>query len=109
MKIHKNDTVMVIAGNDAAKKKTGRVLKVYRDTGRVIIEGVNIIKRHSRPSQKHPQGGIIQKEAPISAANVMVICPKCAKPSRVGRKAVTDTTTGRKQMMRVCRNCEEMF
>ncbi len=109
MKIHKNDTVMVIAGNDAAKKKTGRVLKVYRDTGRVIIEGVNIIKRHSRPSQKHPQGGIIQKEAPISAANVMVICPKCQKPSRVGRKAVTDATTGRKQMMRVCRNCEEMF
>jgi large subunit ribosomal protein L24 len=109
MKIHKNDTVMVIAGNDAAKKKTGKVLKVYRDTGRVIIEGVNIIKRHSRPSQKNPQGGIVQKEASISAANVMVICPKCTKPTRVGRKAVTDPTTGRKQMMRVCRNCEEMF
>ncbi len=107
MKIHKNDSVMVIAGN--SRGKSGKVLKMFRDSGRVIIEGVNIIRRHSRPSQKTPQGGIIQKEAPISAANVMVICPKCNKPSRVGRREVSDATTGRKQMMRVCRNCEEMF
>ena len=107
MKIHKNDNVMVIAGN--SRGKSGKVLKMYREERRVIIEGVNIIKRHTRASQKNPQGGIVQKEAPISAANVMVICPKCSKPSRVGRKAVTDSTTGKKQMMRVCRNCEEMF
>jgi len=107
MKIHKNDTVLVIAGN--ARGKTGKVLKMFRDERRVIVEGVNIIKRHSRPSQKNPQGGIMQKESSISAANVMVICPKCNKPSRVGRKPVTDSTTGRKHMMRVCRNCEEMF
>jgi len=107
MKIHKNDTVIVIAGN--ARGKTGKVLKMFRDERRVIVEGVNIIKRHSRPSQKNPQGGIMQKESSISAANVMVICPKCSKPSRVGRKPVTDSTTGRKHMMRVCRNCEEMF
>jgi len=107
MKIHKNDTVMVIAGN--SRGKSGKVLKMFRDEGRVIIEGVNIIKRHSKASQKNPQGGIVQKEAPISAANVMVICPKCSKPSRVGRKPVTDSATERKQMMRVCRNCEEMF
>ena len=107
MKIHKNDTVMVIAGN--SRGKTGKVLKMFREERRVIIEGVNIIRRHTRPSQKNPQGGIVQKEAPISAANVMVVCPKCSKPSRVGRKVTTDAATGRKQMMRVCRNCEEMF
>ncbi len=107
MKIHKNDTVMVVAGN--ARGKTGKVLKMFRDDRRVIVEGVNIIRRHTRASQKNPQGGIVQKEAPINASNVMVICPKCNKPSRVGRKPVSDSTTGRKHMMRVCRNCEEMF
>ncbi len=107
MKIHKNDNVVVIAGN--AQGKTGKVLKVFRDDLRVIVEGVNIIKRHTRPSGKNPQGGIVQKEAPISLSNVMVVCPKCGKPSRVGRKPVTDSTTGRKHMMRVCRTCEEMF
>jgi len=107
MKIHKNDNVMVIAGN--SRGKSGKVLKMFRDEGRVIIEGVNIIKRHTRPSQKNPHGGIVQKEAPIHASKVMVICPKCNKPSRVGRKPVKDTATGKKQMMRVCRNCEEMF
>ena len=107
MKIHKHDSVMVIAGN--ARGKSGKVLKMFRESGRVIVEGVNIIKRHSRPSQKNPQGGIVQKEAPIHASNVMVICPKCSQPSRVGRKSVTDAATGRKHMMRVCRKCEEMF
>lgn len=107
MKIHKNDNVIIIGGN--ARGKTGKVLKVFRGEDRVIIEGVNIIKRHSRASQKNPKGGIIQKEAPISLSNVMVICPKCNKPSRVGRKAVTDSVTQRKTMMRVCLKCEEMF
>ena len=107
MKIHKNDSVKVIAGN--SRGKTGKVLKVYRENARVIIEGVNIIRRHSRASQKNPQGGIVQKEAAIYAANVMVICPKCNTPSRLGHKPVTDSTPGRKHMMRLCRNCEEMF
>lgn len=107
MKIHKNDNVLVISGNDAGK--SGRILKVFRDNLRVIVEGVNITKRHSRPTQKNPKGGIIQKEAPIHVSNVMVICTKCNKPSRVGRKKVTDAETGRKHVMRICRNCEEMF
>jgi large subunit ribosomal protein L24 len=107
MRIHKNDNVTVVAGN--SRGKAGKVLKVYRDAQRVIIEGVNIIRRHSRPSQKNPQGGIVQKEAPINAANVMVVCPKCSKPSRLGHKQVTDSATGRKHMMRICRKCEEMF
>jgi len=107
MKIHKNDNVIVISGN--ADGKTGKILKVFRDNLRVIVEGVNITKRHSRPNQKNPKGGIVQKEAPIHVSNVMVICPKCSEPSRVGRRKVTDAATGRKHVMRICRNCEEMF
>jgi len=107
MNIHKNDNVMVIAGN--ARGKTGKVLKIFREERRVIVEGVNIIKRHTRASQKNPQGGIVQKEASIMASNVMVICPKCSKPSRIGHKNTTDPVTNKKHTMRVCRNCEEMF
>jgi large subunit ribosomal protein L24 len=107
MKIHKNDNIIVIAGN--ARGKSGKVLKVYNETGKVIVEGVNIIKRHTRPSQKNPKGGIVQKEAPISGANVMLVCPKCSKQTRIGRKAVTDSASGKTRMMRVCRKCEEMF
>ena len=107
MKVQKNDNVMVISGN--AKGKTGKVLKVFREDLRVIVEGVNIVKRHSRPSQKNPKGGIVQKEGSVPVSNVMVVCPKCNTPSRIGRKEVTDAVTGRKAMMRVCRNCEEMF
>lgn len=107
MNIKKNDTVEVIAGN--SRGKTGKVLKVFTESGRVIVEGVNIIKRHSRPTQKNPQGGIIQKEEGIHASNVMVVCPKCGEPSRLGRQQVADSVSGRKSTMRICRNCEEMF
>ena len=107
MKIHKNDSVEVVAGNSRGKK--GRVLKVFIDSNRLIVEGVNIIRRHTRASQKNPQGGIVQKEASINGDNVMLICPKCTKRTRVGRKPVKDTTTGKNRMMRVCKKCEEMF
>ncbi|MFI5252870.1 MAG: 50S ribosomal protein L24 [Bacteroidota bacterium] len=107
MKIHKNDNVIVVAGN--ARGKSGKVLKVFSHTGRVIVESVNIIKRHARPSQKNPQGGIVQKEAPINRDNVMLVCPKCSKPTRIGRKAVKDSSSGKTHMMRICRKCEEMF
>ncbi|MBI5475833.1 MAG: 50S ribosomal protein L24 [Ignavibacteriales bacterium] len=107
MNIHKNDTVKVISGN--ARGKTGKVLKIFREEHRLIVEGVNIIKRHTKASQKNPQGGIVQKEASINTSNVMVICPKCNKPSRIGHKMVKDAATERKQSMRICRTCEEMF
>ena len=107
MHVHKNDNVKIISGN--ASGKTGKVLKVYRETNRVIVEGVNIIKRHARPSQKNPQGGIVQKEAPVHSSNVMVVCPKCSKPTRIGHKEVTDSVSGRSTRMRVCHKCEEMF
>ena len=107
MNIRKNDMVMVIAGN--ARGKTGKVLKVYPERNRVIVEGVNIIKRHTRPGQKNPQGGIVQKEAPIHASNVMLVDPKTNETTRVGMKVVKDETTGKSRRMRVSRSTGEMF
>jgi len=107
MKIHKNDMVMVIAGN--ARGKTGKVLKVYPDRERVIVEGVNIIKRHTRPRQKNPQGGIVQREAPIHVSNVMLVDPKTNQVTRVGTRVIKDDTTGKKRRMRVAKATGEMF
>ena len=99
MKIRKNDIVVVIAGN--ARGKKGKVLKVYPDRDRLIVEGVNIMKRHSRPSQKNPQGGIVQREAPIHVSNVMLIDAKTNEVTRIGTKIVTDPATGKKKRLRV--------
>jgi large subunit ribosomal protein L24 len=107
MKIHKNDMVKVIAGN--ARGKTGKVLKVFTETQRVIVEGVNIFKRHARPSQKNPQGGIIQREGSIHVSNVMLLDPKTNEVTRVGTRIVKDETTGKKRRMRVARTTGEMF
>jgi large subunit ribosomal protein L24 len=107
MKIHKNDMVIVVAGN--ARGKTGKVLKVYPEKSRVIVEGVNIIKRHSKPSQRNPQGGIVQREAPIHVSNVMLLDPKTNQPTRVGSKLVKDDTTGKKHRMRLARATGETF
>ena len=107
MKIRKNDSVMVIAGN--ARGQTGKVLKVYPERERIIVEGVNIMKRHTRPSQKNPQGGIVQREAPIHVSNVMLLDPKQNQPTRVGTSVVKDETTGKKRRMRVAKATGEMF
>ncbi|MER3524666.1 MAG: 50S ribosomal protein L24 [Ignavibacteria bacterium] len=107
MKIRKNDNVLVIAGN--ARGKTGRVLKVFPDRDRIIVEGVNIVKRHTRPSQRNPQGGIVQKEAPIHVSNVMLIDPKTNEPTRVGTKLIKDPTTGKKTRVRVSKVSGETF
>jgi len=107
MHIRKGDTVMVIAGN--ARGKTGKVLKVYPERARVIVEGVGIIKRHTRPNQRNPQGGIVQKEAPVHVSNVMLIDPKTNQVTRVGMKVTQDATTGKKRRMRVAKATGEMF
>ncbi|MFH0988599.1 MAG: 50S ribosomal protein L24 [bacterium] len=107
MHVHKNDIVIVIAGNSRGKQ--GKVLKVFPVNNRVIVENVNMVKRHTRPSQKSPQGGIMQKEAPISVSNVMVICPKCSKATRIGHAHVKDVTTSKRKTVRICKNCNEMF
>jgi large subunit ribosomal protein L24 len=85
-KIKAGDKVVVIAGKD--KGKVGKVLKVLPEEERVIVEGVRIVKKHLRPSQKYPEGGIIEKEAPIHISNVMLLDPKTNKPTRVGIKIV---------------------
>ena len=102
MKVRKNDLVVVIAGNYRGKR--GRVLKVFPKENRIIVEGVNFIKRHTKPSSKNPQGGIIQREAPIHVSNVMVICSKCNSPTRVGKKIIEDGSR-----VRVCKKCGEML
>ena len=102
MKVVKNDTVLVISGNYNGKK--GKVLKVFPKEQRVIVEGVNFIKRHTKPTQKNPQGGIVEKEAPIHVSNLMVVCPKCDTPSRIGRHVLEDG-----KRVRVCKSCGEML
>jgi large subunit ribosomal protein L24 len=107
MKIRKNDMVKVIAGN--ARGKSGKVLKVYPDRERVIVEGVNIIKRHTRPRQKNPQGGIVQREAPIHVSNVMLVDPKTSQVTRVGTRVIRDSATGKKTRLRVAKATGETF
>ena len=102
MKLRKNDLVVVIAGNYRGKR--GRVLKVFPKKDRIIVEGVNFVKKHTKPSPKNPQGGIIEMEAPIHVSNVMVVCSKCNNPTRVGRKILEDGTK-----VRVCKKCGEML
>lgn len=107
MKIKKNDLVMVIAGNDNGV--TGKVLKVFPKNERIIVEGVNIRKRHTKPSQSNPQGGIIEKEAPIHVSNVMILDPKTNEPTRIGSKIIIDEKTNKKKIARVSVNSGEMF
>ena len=98
--IKKNDNVVVIAGRDRGKR--GRVLRVIPEKRRVIVEGVNFIKRHTRPNpQKNIKGGIVEREASLSAANVQLVCPECSAPTRIGRKLLED---GRR--VRFCRKCK---
>lgn len=107
LKIKKNDNVIVIAGNE--KGKTGRVLKVFPIKQRVIVEGVNIVKRHTRPSRKNPQGGILKKEAPIHISNVMLNDPKTNERTRVGYKVILDENTNKKKLVRVSKKSGEMI
>ena len=89
MKIKKGDTVEVVSGKDAGKQ--GRVLVVDRDRDRLVIEGVNMIKRHTRPNpQKNVKGGIVEREAPIHASNVMVVSPDSGQRSRIGIRVLDD-------------------
>lgn len=98
--VRKGDTVVVITGKNSGKK--GKVLSVIPDKSRVIVEGVNVVKRHSRPTRSLPQGGIIEKEAPIHSSNVMLYCNKCNSTTRVGKKILDDG-----EKVRVCKKCGE--
>lgn len=104
LKVHvrKDDLVQVIAGKDAGKK--GKILSVDPRQGRVIVEGINIVKRHMKPTQVNPQGGITEIEAPLASSNVMLFCEKCNAPARINKKFLTDG-----QKVRVCNRCGEHF
>ena len=107
MKIKKNDMVMIITGND--RGKTGKILKVFPKTDKVIIEGINMRKRHTKPTQKNPQGGILEKEAPIHASNIMMLDPKSNEPTRLGAQIILDEKTGKKKRARVSKASGEMI
>lgn len=107
MHIKKDDIVQIISGNDRGKQ--GRVLKVYPERNMIIVEGINFIKRHTRPNQKLPQGGIIEREAPINSSNAMVVCPKCNKLSKTGMKIIKDEAKNKTSRIRYCKQCSEML
>ncbi len=102
MKIRKNDTIIVTAGKDRGKK--GKVRRVFPNEDRVVVEGLNMIKRHSRARRATRQAGIIELEAPIHVSNVMLLCDKCGKPTRVGFRFLTDG-----KRVRICNSCREVI
>ncbi len=98
--VRRGDTVAVIAGKERGKR--GKVLRILTADGRVLVEHINMIKKHQRPTQKLRQGGIIEREGPLALSNVLLVCGRCDKPVRTGVKVLAD---GRK--LRVCKRCGE--
>ena len=101
------DTVKVITGDD--KGTTGKVQKVNTETGRIIVEKVNMVKKHQKPRGQGMPGGIIEKEAAIDASNVMVVCPKCGKPTRIGHVFIEGEGKASRRKRRVCKECKAVF
>lgn len=99
--VRKGDTVYILTGKDAGKR--GKVLQALPSRRKVVVEGVNVVKRHSRPTKALPQGGIVEKEAPIDSSNVMLVCTKCNRPTRVAKKLVDD------KYYRACKRCGEII
>jgi len=102
LQIRKNDIIRVMVGKE--KGKVGKVLKVDRHRGRIIVEKVNMVKRHAKPGKTNPQGGIIEKEAPLAYSNVMIMCDKCNKPTRI--KMVVEDAGGKH---RSCKRCGDVL
>ncbi len=100
MQIRKNDSVIVIGGKE--RGKTGKVLRVMPDKDAVVIERLNMVKRHTKPRGPQQPGGIVEKEAAIHASNIMILCDKCNAPVRVGHKTLADG-----KRIRICRRCNE--
>jgi large subunit ribosomal protein L24 len=97
--LKKNDNVMVIAGKE--KGKSGRILKILSKKSRALVEKLNQVKRHKKPSTGNPQGGMVEKEAGIHLSNLLLVCPKCVKPVRISKKIVNE------KKVRVCKKCGE--
>lgn len=99
--VKKGDTVIVLSGKD--KGQQGKIIQAMPKKSKVIVEGINKVKRHTKPSQKAPQGGILTKEAPLHVSKVMVVCPACKKPTRTGKKLVGE------RYVRACKKCGELI
>jgi len=102
MNVHKDDTVLVIAGKD--KGKRGRVREVHPSDNKVIVEGINVMRKHTRGQRGARQAGIVEVEAPMDASKVMVVCAKCNQPVRVAHTFLADGSKARS-----CRNCNELL
>jgi large subunit ribosomal protein L24 len=102
LKVRKGDVVKVIAGNDRGKR--GEVMRVLREQQRLIVKGVHIMTRHQRPTARQREGGIIEREGTIHISNVLVICPVCDRPTRIG---FTASESGEK--LRICKQCQGTF
>ncbi len=102
MRLRSEDMVLVIKGRDRGKQ--GRIQQVFPQRGKVLVEGVNIVKKHTRASGAVRQAGIIEKELPMPAANVMLICSHCNRPTRIGVRVLADTTKAR-----TCTRCQEVI
>lgn len=100
--VRKDDKVKVIAGKD--KNKVGKVLQVIPQKGRVVVDGINVVKRHTKPTQANPQGGILEKPAAIDLSNVMLYCEKCKKATRIQMKSLDNG-----KLARQCKHCGEIF
>ncbi|MBF0607820.1 MAG: 50S ribosomal protein L24 [Candidatus Magnetobacterium sp. LHC-1] len=102
LSIKKEDTVVVLTGSEAGKK--GRVIRVIPKKACAIVENTNMIKKHMKPNKQYKQGGIIEKEAPIDLSKLMLICPRCSKPTRIGNQILDG---GKK--IRLCKKCKEVI
>lgn len=102
VKIRRDDHVQVMTGKD--RGKSGKVLEVFPDRGRALVEGINLVKRHIRPTQENPKGGLATQERPVSVANVRRICPRCNRPTRVAMALAADGTKSR-----ACARCKEIL
>ena len=102
MHVHREDTVVILAGKDRGKK--GRVIRLFTKTEKALVEKINMVKRHTRPNQELPQGGIVEKESPVHVSNLQVVCSKCGKATRIAHKALTGG-----QRARTCKKCGEIL
>jgi len=101
-RIKKNDTVKILSGKD--RGKTGKILFIWPDKNRALIQGRNLVKKHQRKTKEDQQGGVIQKESPVDVSNLMLVCQKCSKPTRVGFGTLSDGTK-----VRLCKKCKELI
>ena len=102
IRLKKDDKVKILTGKD--KGKIGKVLKVVKKTNRVIIENINVVKVHQRPTQANPQGGIVDKNMPLHISNLMIMCNSCVKPTRIGMKQLEDG-----KRVRICKKCSQQI